>query len=95
MIISYWDPEQKVIHLFIKLKKQIIKGDVSLSTMLKKKRPNISLFKSNDFQFFFFIQEVGVIMISPGVLFVWNRHRVLEVHPDDVSNPFIHKVSLV
>lgn len=45
MIISYWDPEQKVIHLFIKLKKQIIKGDVSLSTMLKKKDPTFLYLK--------------------------------------------------
>lgn len=46
MIISYWDPEQKVIHLFIKLKKkQIIKGDVSLSTMFKKKDPTFLYLK--------------------------------------------------
>lgn len=43
--------------------------------------------------FFFFIQEAEVTMISPGVLFVWKRHEVLEVHPDDVPKS-IHSQSL-
>lgn len=68
---------------------------MSLFQLCKKKDPTFLYLKVMISSFFFFIQEVGVIMISPGVLFVWNRHRVLEVHPDDVSNPFIHKVSLV
>lgn len=74
MIISYWDPEQKVIHLFIKFKKTNYKRRCLSFNYVKKKDPTFLYLKVMISSFFFFIQEVGVIMISPGVLFVWNRH---------------------
>lgn len=56
MIISYWDPEQKVIHLFIKLKK---KKNYKRRCLSFKKDPTFLYLKVMISSFFFFLYTRG------------------------------------